>query len=132
MTDLQQCCTTKLLFCSPLRRSHSLSTGLADRGRARSLSANDSSSRARSRSRDRRRCANRSRHDVDLPVAVAVAEAEAEVVVVAGSFEGDRKKNQNVCVRCQVDIGDSNARQYCGKYVCDNEWIFELDDFSIA
>ena len=130
MTELQQCCTTKLLFCYPLRRSHSLSTGLADRGRARSLSANDSSSRARSRSRDRSRCANRSRHDVDLPVPVAVAVAEAEVV--AGSFEGDRKKNQNVCVRCRVDIGDSNARQYCGKYVCDNEWILKLDDFSIA
>lgn len=121
MTELQQCRTAELSFRYPLRRSHSQFTGLADRGRARSLSPNGSSSRARSRSRDRIRCANWSRHNVDLPVAAAAE-------VVAGSFEGDRKKSQNVCVRCQVDIGDSNARQYCGKYVCDNEWILELDD----
>lgn len=35
----------------------------------------------------------------------------------------------NRCIVCNINMGETNPRQYCGKTKCDNEWMFEEDLF---
>lgn len=42
------------------------------------------------------------------------------------SFVGDFKEGiKNRCLICQVDMGRSNPRQLCGKWMCHNDYIRE-------
>jgi hypothetical protein len=92
--------------------------------------------RSRSRDQDIRRCP---RYVPDIATAPAAAAAAAALAPLSlslllpescsSSIESCSpvlRKNRNNCICCGVDMGDSNARQYCGKYVCDNEWLLGI------
>jgi hypothetical protein len=98
--------------------------------------------RSRSRDQDIRRCPRYVPATVTAPAAAPAAAAPALAPLslslslslllpesCSSSIESCSpvlRKNRNNCICCGVDMGDSNARQYCGKYVCDNEWLLGI------